>query len=327
MASFRQHGNSWQARVRRKGHPDITKSFIKLIDAERWARAIEASIDRGVYFDTTEAEKVTLGDVIGRYIREVLPSMKGYVEDSYRLRAIQRRSISMTSMARLSSLKIASYRDERLLKVAPNTVIRELAYLSSVINHARREWGINIANPVQMVRKPSMPQGRNRLITDDELQRLLEQLEPTGRRNVWMKPLVLFALETGMRRGELLQLKWADINFQNQIATLWETKNGDRRVVPLSSKAVETLQTAPRSLCGRVFPLSQAAQAKAFKEALKRCNLDDLHFHDLRHTAITNMAKKLPNLIELAAVSGHKSLKMLQRYYHPDAVELASKLG
>ena len=139
--------------------------------------------------------------------------------------------------------------------------------------------------------------------------------------------MVLLAIETGMRRGELLQLKWADINLQNRTATLWETKNGDTRVVPLSSKAIDTLQKAPRSLCGRIFPLSKAAQSKAFKEALKRSKLDDLHFHDLRHTAITNMAKKLPNVIELAAVSGHKSLRMLQRYYHPDAVELAAKLG
>lgn len=327
MASFRQQGNSWQTRVRRKGYPDITKSFNTRQDAERWARSVEVSLDRGTYVDPTEAERVTLGDLIGRYIKEVLPSMKGYVEDSYRLRAIQRKDISKINMARLSSVQIAAYRDDRLTEVAPNTVIRELAYLSSVINHARREWGINISNPVQMVRKPAMPQGRNRLVTEDELHRLLEQLEPTGRRNPWMKPLVLLALETGMRRGELLQLRWTDINLQNRTATLWETKNGDRRVVPLSSKATDTLQKAPRSLCGRVFPIKQAAQAKAFKEALKRCNLDDLHFHDLRHTAITNMAKKLPNVIELAAVSGHKSLRMLQRYYHPDAVELAAKLG
>jgi integrase len=327
MASFRQQGNSWQTRVRRKGYSDITKSFNTRQDAERWARSVEVSLDRGTYVDPTEAERVTLDDLIGRYIKEVLPSMKGYVEDSYRLKAIQRRDIAKINMARLSSVQIAAYRDHRLTEVAANTVIRELAYLSSVINNARREWGINITNPVQMVRNPSMPQGRNRVITEDELQRLLEQLEPTGRRNPWMKPLVLLALETGMRRGELLQLRWTDINLQNRTATLWETKNGERRVVPLSSKAIDTLQKTPRSLCGRVFPLSQAAQAKAFKEALKRSKLDDLHFHDLRHTAITHMAKKLPNVIELAAVSGHKSLRMLQRYYHPDAVELAAKLG
>ena len=327
MASIRQQGNTWQTRLRRKGYPDITKSFNTRKDAERWARSVEASLDRGTYIDPTEAEKVTLGDLIGRYIKEVLPSMKGYVEDSYRLKAIQRRDIAKINMARLSSLQIASYRDERLTKVAPNTVIRELAYLSSVINHARREWGINIPNPVLMVRRPQMPKGRDRVITEEELKRLLEQLEPTGRRNVWMKPLVLLALETGMRRGELLRLQWTDINLQKRTATLWETKNGERRVVPLSSKALEVLLFMPRSLCGAVFPLKAAAQEKAFKEAVKRAGINDFRFHDLRHSAITRMAKKLPNLIELASVSGHKSLRMLQRYYHPDPLELATKLG
>lgn len=327
MASFRQHGNRWQARVRRKGHPDITRSFTARQDAERWARNIEISLDRGTYSDQTEAEKVTLSDVIGRYIKEVLPSMKGYTEDAYRLKAIQRKKIAKINMARLSSAQFAAYRDERLTEVAASTVIRELAYLSSVINHARREWGINITNPVQLVKKPPMPHGRNRLITEPEVRTLLEQLEPTGRRNKWIKPVVLLALETAMRRGELLQLKWADINLQQRTATLWETKNGNRRVVPLSSKAVEILLNMPRSLCGTVFPIGPAAMSKAFKEALNRARLTDLRFHDLRHTAITNMAKKLPNVIELAAVSGHKSLRMLQRYYHPDAVELATKLG
>ena len=327
MASIGQQGNSWQTRVRRKGYPDITKSFNTRKDAERWARSVETSLDRGTYIDPTEAEKVTLGDLIGRYIKEVLPSMKGYVEDSYRLKAIQRRDIAKINMARLSSLQIASYRDERLTKVAPNTVIRELAYLSSVINHARREWGINIPNPVLMVRRPQMPKGRDRVITEEELKRLLEQLEPTGRRNVWMKPLVLLALETGMRTGELLRLQWIDINLQKRTATLWETKNGERRIVPLSSEALEVLLFMPRSLCGAIFPLKAAAQEKAFKEAVKRAGINDFRFHDLRHSAITRMAKKLPNLIELASVSGHKSLRMLQRYYHPDPLELATKLG
>ena len=327
MASFRQHGNGWQSRVRRKGYPDITKSFNTRQEAERWARSVETSLDCGTYIDPTEAEKVTLGELIGRYIAEVLPAMRGYMEDSYRLKAVQKRDIAKINMSRLSSVQIAQYRDERLRQVAPNTVIRELAYLSSVINHARREWGINISNPVQMVRKPPVPQGRNRVITKEEMQVLLEQLEPVDRRSIWMRPLVILAVETAMRRGELLQLRWKDINLQNRTATLWVTKNGDRRIVPLSTKATDTLRDMPKSLCGAVFPISKAAQSKAFKEALKRSNLVDIHFHDLRHTAITNMSKLLPNVIELAAVSGHKSLRMLQRYYHPDAVELAAKLG
>jgi integrase len=327
MASIRQHGNGWQSRVRRKGLPDLSKCFNTKNEAERWARAVEVAIDRGIYLDPSEASKTTLHDLISRYVAEILPTKKGYADDLYRLRAIQRKAIAKTTLARLSAVDIARYRDERLGQVAPNTVIRELAYLSSVINHARREWGININNPVQTVRKPPMPRGRDRLITEAEETVLLKELEANGRRNLWMRPLVSLALETAMRRGELLSLNWADINFQNRTATLWETKNGEKRIVPLSSKALMVLANMPKSLCGAVFPLNAAAQEKAFREAVRRAGIDDLRFHDLRHSAITRMAKKLPNVIELASVSGHKSLRMLQRYYHPDPLELATKLG
>jgi integrase len=258
---------------------------------------------------------------------EVLPSMKGAPEDSIRLRAICRRPICKNSIAALTPTKIAAYRDLRLTEVAPGTVVRELAYLSSIINHGRREWGINANNPVALVRKPTQPKGRERVLTSAERERLLVELQPTGKRNVWMLSVVVLALETGMRRSELLALRWGDINLDRRTATLHMTKNGESRVVPLSTSAVQTLTTMPRSICGAVFPITACALAANFDKAVERAKLPDLHFHDLRHTAITLMATKLPNLIELAAVSGHKSLKMLQRYYHPNPAELAVKLG
>ena len=327
MASFRQHGNRWQARVRRQGYPDITKSFQGRQDAERWARSVESDIDRGSYVSLTEAQKTTLADLIQRYMAEVLPSMKGATEDSIRLKAICRRPICKNSIAALTPAKVAEYRDLRLTEVAAGTVVRELAYLSSIINHGRREWGIHANNPVALVRKPTQPKGRERVLTSAERERLLAELQPTGRRNVWMLSLALLALETGMRRSELLALRWGDINLDRRTATLHMTKNGDSRVVPLSTSAAQTLAAMPRSICGAVFPITACALAANFDKAVARAQLPDLHFHDLRHTAITLMATKLPNLIELAAVSGHKSLKMLQRYYHPDVGDLARKLG
>jgi integrase len=327
MASFRQRGNKWQARIKRDGFPDQVKSFEAKAEAERWARSVESEMDRGSYVSYTEAQKTTLADLIQRYMAEVLPSMKGAPEDSIRLRAICRRPICKNSIAALTPAKIAAYRDLRLTEVAPGTVVRELAYLSSIINHGRREWGIHANNPVALVRKPTQPKGRERVLTLAERERLLVELQPTGRRNVWMLSVVLLALETGMRRSELLALRWGDINLDRRTATLHMTKNGESRVVPLSTSAVQTLTTMPRSICGAVFPITACALAANFDKAVERAKLPDLHFHDLRHTAITHMATKLPNLIELAAVSGHKSLKMLQRYYHPRSEDLAIKLG
>ena len=189
MASFRQHGNRWQARVRRQGYPDITKSFQGRQDAERWARSVESDIDRGSYVSLTEAQKTTLADLIQRYMAEVLPSMKGATEDSIRLKAICRRPICKNSIAALTPAKVAEYRDLRLTEVAAGTVVRELAYLSSIINHGRREWGIHANNPVALVRKPTQPKGRERVLTSAERERLLAELQPTGRRNVWMLSL------------------------------------------------------------------------------------------------------------------------------------------
>jgi integrase len=284
-------------------------------------------MDRGSYVSYTEAQKTTLGDLIQRYVAEVLPSMKGAHEDSIRLKAICRRPICKNSIASLTPAKIAAYRDLRLTEVAAGTVVRELAYLSSIINHGRREWGIHANNPVALVRKPTQPKGRERVLTSEERERLLVELQPTGRRNRWMLFVVILALETAMRRSELLSLRWGDINLERKTATLHMTKNGDGRTVPLSTNAVQTLSEMPRSICGAVFPITACALAANFDKAVERAKLPNLHFHDLRHTAITLMATKLPNLIELAAVSGHKSLKMLQRYYHPDVGDLARKLG
>ena len=327
MASFRQHGNGWQARVRRKGTPDQTKSFLSLQEAHKWARSVEIEIDRGTYVDTSNAQKTTMAELIERYIEDVLPRMKGEIEDRIRLNAIKKHPACKIRVSNLTPTVMGKYRDDRLTKVSAGTVIRELAYLSSIINHARREWGINIDNPIRMVRKPQSPQGRDRILSTSERQALLVAVKPAGRRNVWLEPVVKFALETAMRRGELLSLRWNNIDLNRRTALLETTKNGERRLVPLSSSAIDTLNKLPRHIGGEVFPVSACALAAMFNRAVVRAGISNFRFHDLRHTAITELAKKLPNLVELSAVSGHKSLKMLQRYYHPNAEELAKKLG
>jgi integrase len=327
MASFRQRNNKWQARVSREGYPDQVKTFELKADAERWARATESEMDKGVFVDTQEARRTSLREIILRYVSEVTPTMKSVVEDTIRLKAIARKPIASCTLTNLSAARIAAYRDERLQEVSSGTVIRELAYLSSIINHARREWGINIQNPIQHVRKPNAPKGRTRILLSEERVKLLLALEPTGRKNIWTKAIVILALESAMRRSELLALKWENIDLARQTALLPDTKNGTARRVPLSKNAVELLSTLPKSISGVVFPIKFFTVDAAFNKALKKTDIVDFHFHDLRHTAITAMAEKLPNLMELSAVTGHKSLAMLKRYYHPDVEDLARKLG
>jgi integrase len=155
----------------------------------------------------------------------------------------------------------------------------------------------------------------------------LDACKPLANRNIYTRPFVILAIETAMRRGEILSLHWENINYVKRTAYLSLTKNGESRTVPLSTRAIVTLQALPRSIDGRVLPVNFAALETNFKRARERAGLKDLRIHDLRHTAATRLAEKLPNLLELSAVTGHKSLAMLKRYYHPNPELLAEKLG
>ena len=328
MATFRNRHGKWQARVQRRGHQSISKSFQTKEDAQRWARQIESEMDKGSYINVALAERTLFKEIIERYVIEVTLNSRSMREESYRQRALARSWIGQLFMIQLTPEKLAQYRDERLKKVSAGAVIRELANISSIINHSRREWGINITNPIPFVKKPPSPQGRNRILSEAELKRILDACKPRVKdSNIWVLPIVRFALASAMRRGEILGLNWRDVNFENRTAFIPLTKNGTARTVPLSTEALTILQELPRSISGKVFPINPPNLSAHFESIRKRANVEDFHFHDLRHMAITRMAEKLPNLVELSAVSGHKSLAMLKRYYHPRAEDLAKKLG
>ena len=328
MASIRSRNGLWQARITRQGQPHIARSFQTKQDAERWARQTETEMDRGSFINIGLAEKTLFSEVIERYVQEVTLKTRSMKEDTYRLRALARHPVGKLSMIRLTPIKVAAYRDERLQVVSKASVIRELSYFSSIINHARREWGIEMINPVPLVRKPASPQGRSRILSEEELNRLYAALAPKIKSsNHWILPLTKFALETAMRRGEILGLRWEYINISEQTAFIPLTKNGQSRTVPLSLAAIAILKALPRNLDGKVFPVNGTTLSAAIDKARVQAQIDNFHFHDLRHMAITRLAEKLPNLIELSAVSGHKSLAMLKRYYHADPKLLAQKIG
>ena len=324
MASFRSRKNKWQARIIRKGHPTIAKTFLTKQDAEKWARSVEIEIDRGTFINTSYAQKTLFKEILQKYLNDVAIHMRSADNQAIRIRKFMEHPIAEVNMAHLSPKHMADYRDERLKVIKPNTVIRELAVLSSIINHARREWGLNIINPITMIKKPSSTKGRDRILNDEELGQLLIQLEKIS---PWYKPLVEFALETAMRRGELMALLWANVNFDKSVAFLPLTKNGDSRYVPLSSKAIRILKALPRDIEGRVFPLNKGTVSILFLRATRRAKIEDVHFHDLRHMAITRLASMFSNPLELAVISGHKSLGMLKRYTHLKAEDLVKKLG
>lgn len=338
MASIRQRGIYWEARVRRDGWPTISRSFNTKADARAWATVIESEMERGVFTDRTEAEKNTLGDLFKRYLTEVSSQKKGHDIERYRLESLQRDPIAKYKVAGLSGKLMAEWRDKRLKDVSGSTVNRDLNLISHVINVARKEWGMHIENPISMIRRPPENKARKRRLGAGEEEKLLAELEQRtraergtfeagGTQNPWIRPLVILALETAMRRGELLALRWSDVYLVDRFVRLHDTKNGESRDVPLSIRAYELLNDLPRHISGRVFATTPDAVKKAFMRAVERAQLGDLHFHDLRHEATSRLAEKLDNVLELSSVTGHKTLSMLKRYYHPRAKDLARKLG
>jgi integrase len=327
MASIRQRSGTWQARVIREGYPAEVKSFSTRNEAQKWARQIEGAMDGGGYQSRCDADKMRLSDALLRYAEEVSPTKRGHFDEVIRINALKRTKMAAYSMAKLSPAIVAGFRDDRLKMVGAGAVIRDLSLLSSVINHARREWGVTVNNPCLLVKKPPTPAGRTRVLSTDEERRLLAAVAPIGRRNPEMLPLVQLALQTAMRRGELLALRWEHVDLDAQTAYLPTSKNGRPRLVPLSSAAVAVLASMCNRSEGAVFSIAAQTTAAAFKRATVRACIKGLRFHDLRHTATSRMADKLPNVIELAAVTGHSSIQMLKRYYHPNATLLARKLG
>ena len=231
----------------------------------------------------------------------------------------------------LKSHHITRFREDRLKKVSSGTVLKDLGLLSALINTGRTEWGLeNVlrTNPVSLISKPRAPRPRDRRLEEGELEKLLD-FNSSSNHDAWFRPVVLFAIETGMRRGEILSLCWQHVHLDKRYVHLPDTKNGDSRDVPLSPQAMELLRELPRNIREDqvVLPLHFEALKSSWRRACCRAGIIDLRFHDLRHEATSRFFEKGLNVMEVAAITGHKDLRMLQRYTHLRAEDLARKLG
>ena len=207
-----------------------------------------------------------------------------------------------------------------------STVARELSVINQALQIAINEWGVSLEiNPLSKVKSPSLNRSRERRLKAGEYNRLVTACSLS--KNPWLKPIVLLAVETAMRRGELLALNWGHVRSENRTCYLPVTKNGSSREIPLSLNALQILHELPRSFNGRVIPLSATALRGLWSRAIRRAGLIDLRFHDLRHEATSRFFEKGLNVMEVAAITGHKDLRMLQRYTHLRAEDLAKKLG
>lgn len=330
MATIRElESGKFQAQVRHLGMRAVAKSFKTKSEADRWARLLESEFDRGVFVDRSEAERATVGELIDRYLAEVTPKKKSARREKQRLLALQRH-FGKFSPVTLRSAHIAAYRDARInAGRAGATVLKEINSISHLLDVAIKDWGIALpSNPAKLVRRPHVARGRERRLMPGEEAKLLAACERSHA--PMLAPIVRLALATGMRMGEMLALEWRYVNIAQRVATLPDTKTGDARDVPLSSAAIAVLSALPRHIKdGRVFWTWARADSleNAWRRAVKATGITDLRFHDLRHEAVSHLFELGLNPMEVAAISGHKTLQMLKRYTHLRAAELALKIG
>ena len=318
MAAIRKRGNKYEVRICRKDHPTQCKSFLILKDAQLWAKRIEVALERG---EAVGTQRAPLASLIDRYRLNVTPLKKGAYAEDRRLLAWFKHSFANRDAHSIKPSEIAAWRDQRVKQVANNTVRLELAALSVVFQQARKEWGFaTLGNPVQQIRKPSPGKARDRRLEADEFIRLIGASEsPT------LAEIMILAVEAAMRLSEIVSLRWENIDLDRSIATLPDTKNGDVRLVPLSRTAIQML-TPMKKDEGPVFGITPHAVSVAFSRAVTRAGIPNLHFHDLRHESVSRLFEKGLNSMEVASVSGHRTMSMLKRYTHLRIESLAQRL-
>lgn len=318
MATFRQRGKSVEAIIRRKGHRHLSKSFKSKSEAQEWARKQESLLDEG--HKIQRDKRVTFAEALDCYISEYLIYKKTYKIDKYRLENLKKR-IGYVILNQITSRFLREYRLGRSKEFKPATVNKELAFINRVMTYAQSELDVVFSGGIPKVSKLAVSNARERRVFDKEIREILKHSDPT------MQVIIQLAIETGMRRGELVKLKRKDISYQSRTAHLYDTKNGEDRVVPLSSVAIKALKNLPARIDGEVFGIHPDTVSKRFLKACRVSGVDGLRFHDLRHEAVSRLFEKGLNPIEVAAISGHKTLQMLKRYTHLKAEDLAKKLG
>lgn len=318
---------SYRVQIRKRGFPPITATFERKSDADKWAKQTESDMDRRRYFPQIEAERCTLSELIERQLEHV---KREHPHDYNRQRVILdwwKAKLGDYTLATFAGQEgpalLSRYRDKLQTDegFSNGTVNRYLSVLSKTFSNAVTEWHLMQDNPLRRVSKKKEPQGRVRYLSDDERARLLDACKRSEYPPLYL--IVLFALTTGMRRGELFGLRWQDIDLERHVATLHKTKNQERRSVPVVPEVEALLREhgkVRRLDTDRVFLTGGSSEQwrfdKAWYAALKDAKVKGFRFHDLRHTAASYLAMSGATTAEIAAVLGHRTLQMVKRYAH-----------
>ena len=347
MATITKRGEyQFRAVIRRAGFPSRSKTFESKRDAEVWVREVEGQMDKGSFIDRTEIERMTFDALVTKYKDEITVSKKGRVKEESKLRTLQASFLGRMTLAAIQPSDITTYRSQRLRSVGPATVTKEMNLISNIFAIGASEFHLRgLVNPVQGIRRPKAPKARNRRLLQegDEMDRII-----TASNSKLLKVIIPFAVETAMRRSEMVSIKWKNLDYESQTVYLGDTKNDDSRVVPLSLKAIALLKTLtePKDKELRIFPMEPSSVTHAFTRARDRARelyevemiesgtkpnpmfLMDLRLHDMRHEATSRLFEdKELEMMEVAAITGHRDFRQLKNYTHLRATRIAKKLG
>lgn len=319
---------SYRAKVRLQGHPTEYATFKRKTDAKKWAHSIEVAIREGRHFKSAEAKRHTFAELVERYLKEVLPDRPRNAVNTLRHLGFWKQKLGMLALSDITPALLVQYRNELLTEPSRRnkprsnaTVVRYLASISHAFTVAMKDWQWVTDNPVSKISKPRQARGRERYLSDDERERLLAACRTSSNR--YLLPVVVLAISTGMRRGEIMNLRWSDVQFERGTIILTATKNDTSRAVALSGLALALLKDLAKVrrldtplLFPGTFPEKPMDLKKPWEQAMAQAKLEDFRFHDLRHTAASYLAMHGATTMEIAAVLGHKTLQMVKRYSH-----------
>jgi integrase len=348
--TVRCDGASFRVRMNRNG-VRINETFNTLEEARafRDRKSSDVALDPAAHLVLSsrvtkrEAAQLTFRVLLERYEKEVTPQKKGVRAELGRIKRLKTFEVTDLPARFVTRDAIARFMKQAPATWSGNSLRKYLMLISAVFTTAIKRWGYSLDNPVRRVEVPSNGQPRNRRLETGEYESLCASLGSC--RNPFVYPLFRFALETACRKGEMLCLLWKDVDLKAGVATLRDTKNGEDRTIPLSPEAKVILSQLPRSLCGRVFPVTDRQVRSAYDYAIARARrqydaecvrqgvcaspgyLENLRFHDLRHEATSRLFEIGFDVMEAATVTGHKTLAMLKNYTHLRAHRLAEKMA
>ena len=282
-------------------------------------------MDKNQYEDFSDSSKFTLGDLIKKYRDEITINKKGVREEQYKLNLLLRNKISKCRLLEIKTNHIYDFKKEIIQNRKASTVNKYLHYIYTIWETAKYEWGMTLParNPVALVKREKVKTRIDRILTFQEYQSLINASKKSNL--PYLADIIEFAYITAMRFGEITKLEVSDIDFQNKLANLRDTKNGEDRVVPLNNRAVEIcLRYRFRK---KLFDIKRDKFRHYFEQACRKAEVKGFRFHDLRACAITNLFLKGWSIAEVSVVSGHKSWSELKRYTRIKPLQLVEKLN